>query len=142
MGDPVNTCPVFCYVDCNNDKCPNKEAKGNGRCWISGDESCDCKKSKWGKKKLKIYFPDLYIYYKICIQLFRGIKYLTLKTESYFLLVQVKEIIKAWKFFHLSNVFSCDWEALYLYWVPEAEGGWIGTLRSQISDLNKIFIKF
>ena len=41
MGDPAKTCPGFCYVDCNDDKCPSiKEAKGIGRCWT--DNACGC----------------------------------------------------------------------------------------------------
>merc|ERR1712227_865609 len=33
IGDPVNTCPTFCYVNCNSNCGDVKPAKGGGRCF-------------------------------------------------------------------------------------------------------------
>merc|ERR1712142_839243 len=33
MGDPLKTCPDWCYVSCDSDCRDIKDAKGKDRCW-------------------------------------------------------------------------------------------------------------
>ena len=35
MGDPLKTCPDWCYVSCDSDCRDIKDAKGKDRCWSS-----------------------------------------------------------------------------------------------------------